>query len=112
MRATAGRVVDRTRDVTASLTDHLLLDDDGPADARMNRLGGVPTLVPHGTADPLFPLAHGRGLAAAIPGARLIELEGVGHQLPPPPTWELLVDALVEHSEECPHQESNLEPSD
>jgi len=54
--------------------------------------------VLHGTADPLFPLAHGRALANAIPDARLIELDGVGHQLPPPRTWDLLVDALIEHT--------------
>jgi pimeloyl-ACP methyl ester carboxylesterase len=52
----------------------------------------------HGTADPLFPLAHGRALADAIPGARLIELHDVGHQLPPPHTWERLIDTLIEHT--------------
>jgi pimeloyl-ACP methyl ester carboxylesterase len=98
MRAIAGRVVDRSNDVAASLTNHFLLDGDGPADPRLSRLGGLPTLVVHGTADPLFPVAHGRALADAIPGARLVELEDVGHQLPPPHTWELLVDELVDHT--------------
>jgi pimeloyl-ACP methyl ester carboxylesterase len=98
MRAIAGRVVDRTDDIAASLANHLLLDDDGPADARLSRLEGLPTLVVHGTADPLFPPAHGRALAGAIPGARLVELDGVGHQLPPPQTWERLVDTLVGHT--------------
>jgi pimeloyl-ACP methyl ester carboxylesterase len=98
LRAIAARVVDRSRDVAASLTNHFLLDDDGPADPRLSRLEGLPTLVVHGTADPLFPAAHGRALADAIPGARLLELDGVGHQLPPPPTWPRLVDALVEHT--------------
>ena len=38
-----------------------------------DRLGEirVPTAVVHGTADPMFPLEHGRALAAAIPGATL-----------------------------------------
>jgi pimeloyl-ACP methyl ester carboxylesterase len=98
MRAIAGRVVDRTDDIAASLANHLLLDDDGPADARLSRLEGLPTLVVHGTADPLFPPAHGRALAGAIPGARLVELDGVGHQLPPPQTWERLVDVLIDHT--------------
>jgi pimeloyl-ACP methyl ester carboxylesterase len=100
LREIAGRVVDRTRDIAASLTNHELLEGDGPADARLSRIA-VPTLVLHGTADPLFPLAHGRALAAAIPGARLVELEGVGHQLPPPRTWDLVVDALIDHTEEA-----------
>jgi pimeloyl-ACP methyl ester carboxylesterase len=39
----------------------------------------VLTLVIHGTADPMFPLAHGRALAEGIPGARLLTLEGTGH---------------------------------
>ncbi len=98
LRAIAGRVVDRTTDIAASLTNHFLLDDDGPADAQLSRLDGVPTLVVHGTADPLFPLAHGRALAEAIPGARLVELDGVGHQLPPPQTWATLVETLIDHT--------------
>jgi pimeloyl-ACP methyl ester carboxylesterase len=98
LRAIAGRVVDRSRDMAASLTNHFLIDGGGSADASLSRLDGLRTLVLHGTADPLFPPAHGRALAAAIPGARLIELDGVGHQLPPPPTWDRLVDALIRHT--------------
>lgn len=98
LRAIAGRVFDRTRDMASSLTNHFLLDAGGPADARLSHLEGLPTLVLHGTVDPLFPLAHGRALADAIPGARLIELDGVGHQLPPPRTWDLVVDALIDHT--------------
>ena len=100
IRAIAGRVVDRSNDIAASLTNHFLLrDDGGRGDRRLGRLASLPTLVIHGTDDPLFPPAHGRALADAIPGARLVELEGVGHQLPPPHTWERLVDLLVEHTE-------------
>ena len=39
----------------------------------------APTLVIHGTADPMFPLEHGEALAEEIPGARLLPLEGAGH---------------------------------
>ncbi len=42
----------------------------------------VPTLVLHGTADPVVPIAHGRLLAARIPRARLVEFEGLGHEMP------------------------------
>jgi pimeloyl-ACP methyl ester carboxylesterase len=98
VRAVAVRVVDRSNDIAASLTNHDLITGGGPADADLTRLEGVPTLVLHGTADPLFPLAHGRALADAIPGARFVALDGVGHQLPPPHTWPLVIDALVEHT--------------
>jgi len=42
----------------------------------------VPTLVMHGTHDAMVPLAHGRHLAAVIPGARLHTIRGWGHDLP------------------------------
>jgi pimeloyl-ACP methyl ester carboxylesterase len=101
LRAIAGRVFDRSNDIAASMTNHFLLDSDGPSDPRLSRLEGLPTLVVHGTADPLLPLAHGRALADAIPGARLIELHDVGHQLPPPHTWERLIDTLIDHTAEA-----------
>ena len=101
LRAIAGRVFDRTNDIAASMTNHFLLDSDDPSDPRLSRLEGLPALVVHGTADPLFPLAHGRALADAIPGARFIELHDVGHQLPPPHTWERLIDTLIEHTAEA-----------
>jgi proline iminopeptidase len=42
----------------------------------------VPTLVIHGAADPLVPLACGADTAARVPGARLEVIEGMGHDLP------------------------------
>lgn len=42
----------------------------------------APALIIHGTADPLLPLAAGRETAELIPGSRLVEVEGMGHQLP------------------------------
>jgi pimeloyl-ACP methyl ester carboxylesterase len=41
----------------------------------------VPTLVVHGTEDRLLPPAHGRDIAARIPGAELIEIDGMGHDI-------------------------------
>ena len=100
-RAIATRVVSRSRDVAASLANHgiVIQAEEEPARGRLRDLHDLPTLVVHGTEDPLFPPQHGRALADAIPGARLVELEGVGHELPPPPTWDLFIDALVEHTE-------------
>ena len=54
------------------------------APSRRRALGGirVPTLVVHGAQDPLIPVAAGRATAAAIPGARLLVVEDMGHDLP------------------------------
>jgi pimeloyl-ACP methyl ester carboxylesterase len=54
----------------------------------------VPALVVHGAADPLFPPAHGEALAAAIPGAELLVVAGMGHELPRW-AWDEVLPALV-----------------
>jgi pimeloyl-ACP methyl ester carboxylesterase len=43
----------------------------------------IPTLVVHGTADPVLTIEHGRQLAAAIPNCEYLELEGMGHEIQP-----------------------------
>jgi pimeloyl-ACP methyl ester carboxylesterase len=53
----------------------------------------VPTLVVHGVDDPLVPVACGRDTAAAIPGAELLLVEGMGHELPPP-LYDAVTDAI------------------
>ena len=42
----------------------------------------VPTLVNHGTDDPLVPKSAGREVARIVPGAKLVEFDGMGHDLP------------------------------
>jgi pimeloyl-ACP methyl ester carboxylesterase len=95
VRAVAERVVDRSRDVESSMKNHFLIDDGPPSTRRLGELGAIPTLVLHGSDDPLLPPAHGRALAASIPGARFVELERVGHELPPPRAWDVVVPLLV-----------------
>jgi len=56
----------------------------------------VPTLVVHGSQDPLLPLACGEDTARRIPGARLLTIEGMGHDLPPGVVQALLA-ALLPH---------------
>jgi pimeloyl-ACP methyl ester carboxylesterase len=100
-RALAERVYDRTRDIAATMTNHWILEDDGGAiRPRLSELAGLRTLVMHGTADPMFPPEHGRALAREIPGARLIELDGMGHGFPPPRLWDVVAGALAEQSAE------------
>jgi pimeloyl-ACP methyl ester carboxylesterase len=55
-----------------------------------------PTLVLHGKADPLVPFACGHDTARRIPGARLVGIEGMGHNLPPG-VVERLLEPLVPH---------------
>lgn len=98
LRRLAGKVFDRTTDMAASLTNHFLLEDGDGLGADPDRRSAAPRLVLHGTADPLFPLAHGHALAAAVPGSRLVELDGMGHQLPPPHLWDTVVAEIVAHT--------------
>jgi pimeloyl-ACP methyl ester carboxylesterase len=55
----------------------------------------VPTLVVHGTDDILVPIENGRRVAAAVPGARLLEIQGMGHDLPER-VWAELADGIEE----------------
>ena len=67
------------------------------AKSRLERLAKVsaPTLVVHGIDDPLVPVENGRRVAAAVPGARLLEFEGMGHNMPER-FWPVILDAIVE----------------
>jgi pimeloyl-ACP methyl ester carboxylesterase len=99
MRALAGRVFDRTVNLAATMTNHWILEDGEPLRPRLGEIS-APTLVLHGTADPLFPYGHGEALAAEIPGARLLPLDGVGHEMPPRPVWDQFVAAILGHTAE------------
>ena len=54
----------------------------------------LPTLVIHGSADTLVQPDGGRRTADVIPGARYVEIEGLGHDLPPS-RWPVLIDAVA-----------------
>jgi pimeloyl-ACP methyl ester carboxylesterase len=57
----------------------------------------APTLVIHGTADPLVAPSGGRATARAIPGAELVMIEGMGHDLPRA-AWPRLIDRIAAHA--------------
>lgn len=95
MRPIVARVVARSRDVRAGLRNHP--PPTAPMDERpLAGLAGLPTLVLHGTHDPLFPPPHGEALARAIPGARLVPLDGGGHEVPVPRLWDEVVTAVAD----------------
>jgi pimeloyl-ACP methyl ester carboxylesterase len=54
----------------------------------------VPTLVIHGDADPLVPFAAGRDTADNVPGARLVDIQGMGHEFVEG-AWPRLVDEIA-----------------
>lgn len=60
----------------------------------------APTLVIHGSADPLIPVEAGRDTAQVIPGARLMIIEGMGHDLPKG-VWAELVAAISQHAKQA-----------
>lgn len=94
-RQVASEVVARSRDAAAAENHWLVLGDDGGSGDRLD-VGAlrVPTLVVHGEVDPLFPLPHGEALAAAVPGARLLTVPRMGHEVPPAVAWPRLVEAV------------------
>ena len=73
------------------------------ARGRLERLRSVsvPTLVIHGDADILVPVENGRRVAAAVPGARLMEIEGMGHDVPRR-VWSQVADAIASLAHEAP----------
>ncbi|MCJ0764396.1 alpha/beta fold hydrolase [Variovorax terrae] len=69
--------------------------DTGQRAAQLGRIT-APTLVLHGRADPLVPFACGEDTARRIPGARLVGIDGMGHDLPPG-VVERLLEPLIPH---------------
>ena len=67
--------------------------------SRKERLRAVkaPTLVIHGTVDPLVHPEGGKDTAASIHGAKLLMIEGMGHALPIP-MWPEIIDAIDQHA--------------
>lgn len=61
----------------------------------------APTLVIHGTDDPLVSVEGGRDTAKAIPGAQLMLIEGMGHDLPHGGAWPQIVEAITAHTQKA-----------
>jgi pimeloyl-ACP methyl ester carboxylesterase len=68
----------------------------GSRDAGLRRLS-IPTLVIHGLADSLIRPIGGQHTAEIVPGANLLLLHDMGHDLPRP-LWPLLIDAILSHT--------------
>jgi pimeloyl-ACP methyl ester carboxylesterase len=96
IRERAGRSYDRGYDVRAGgrQLGAIVASADRTGQLRTIR---APTLVIHGTVDKMIKPSGGRATAKAIPGARLLEIEGMGHDLPRG-VWPLILDAVSEHA--------------
>ena len=77
----AGRAFDRSYDPAGLLRQGRAVLASSDRTPRLRELR-IPTLVIHGTADPMVDVSGGRATAAAIPGAELVVIEGMGHDLP------------------------------
>ena len=97
-RELAAEVYDRAAPIPGGPARQLAAIMTSPA--RTRELPGLraPTLVIHGTADPLIPVGSGRLTARLIPGARLHLIEGMGHHLPPG-AWDELAGEIARHVE-------------
>ena len=96
------QVVARTNDIEAATKNHWLAagDDDDEVFAMADIV--APTLVVHGTTDPMFPLPHGEALAREIHGAMLLRVPGMGHERPPAAVRDPVSEAIVRHTRPRP----------
>jgi pimeloyl-ACP methyl ester carboxylesterase len=83
----------RAYNPTGSVRQMGAIRGDGDRTAELQALS-VPTVVLHGADDPLVPLVGGQATAAAIPGAELRVIPGMGHDLPPA-LYDTFIDAIV-----------------
>jgi len=96
IRARAGRLYDRAFYPQGTARQLAAILAHGSRVEKLRDVS-VPTLVIHGAADSLVPLEGGRDTARAIPGAELLVIEGMGHDLPEG-AWPQLVGAISEHT--------------
>jgi pimeloyl-ACP methyl ester carboxylesterase len=95
-RDLATRCYDRCFDPSGRRRQMLAVQASPGRKAALSELT-VPAVVIHGTADPLVPLENGRRTAEAIPGAQLVEIEGMGHDLPEG-AWPIIADAIASNA--------------
>jgi pimeloyl-ACP methyl ester carboxylesterase len=96
IRERAGRAYDRGYDVRAGGRQLGATLASGDRTELLGRIE-APALVIHGTVDKMIRPSGGRATAKAIPGARLMMIEGMGHDLPRG-AWPQLIDAISEHA--------------
>lgn len=79
-----------------SATNHGALMSEVSKRSRLQEMR-VPLLVIHGTVDPVFPFEHGIALSKAVPGAKVVRIDGGGHELHRD-DWDTIIGAVVAHT--------------
>ncbi len=97
IRELAAATYERGHEAAGTVRQLAAIMASGDRTPRLRELD-VPTTVIHGRADPLVPFRGGRATARAIPRARLIGVDGMGHDLPHE-VWPTIVQAVVETAE-------------
>jgi pimeloyl-ACP methyl ester carboxylesterase len=96
LRRMAGRSYDRGRNPAGSGRQLAAIIAAGDRTKRLAEIG-APTVVIHGTKDKLVSPSGGTATAKAIPDARLVRVEGMGHDLPRG-AWPQIIGAIVENA--------------
>jgi pimeloyl-ACP methyl ester carboxylesterase len=94
-RARIGRDFDRMFFPDGATRQYLAILGSPPRADGLRSLT-IPTLVIHGRADTLISPSGGERTAELVPGATLMMLDDMGHDLPIP-LWPTLIDAIVSH---------------
>ncbi len=111
MFARAGETFDRGISRSGVMRQMLAVLAQPNRGARLRALS-VPTVVIHGLADKMVHVSGGRATAAAVPGAELLLIDGMGHDLPPALFVERIADAIerTASGEPEPHGGSGQTP--
>jgi pimeloyl-ACP methyl ester carboxylesterase len=96
LRDIAARSYDRDHDPAGPGRQLAAIFASGDRTAELGRIK-APTLVIHGTDDRMVSPSGGRATARAIPGARLLLIDGMGHDLPRA-AWPQIIDAIAAHA--------------
>ncbi|EKF28625.1 hypothetical protein MOQ_007620 [Trypanosoma cruzi marinkellei] len=100
------RILRRSSDFSGVLRQYVALLNAEDRTAGLKRIH-VPTVILHGTKDPIVPYVNGKQLAGMIPHAKLVTLEGVGHVLHPA-LREKIIDTLAANMQQSRRGKQDL----
>jgi pimeloyl-ACP methyl ester carboxylesterase len=100
-RRDAGETYDRGVTASGTLRQMIAILTASNRSPRLRALT-VPALVIHGLADKMVHVSGGRATAAAIPGAELLLIDGMGHDLPPA-LYETFADGIRRTADRASH---------
>jgi pimeloyl-ACP methyl ester carboxylesterase len=98
VRQRAARSFDRNFNPAGVARQYAAMMATGSVEDHLRTLR-VPTLIIHGSDDPLISVERARRMANVVPGATLLVVEGMGHSLSDTPqVWPTIIDAIVRHT--------------